>query len=184
MDKANKRLYQLWDGDNNFCCFGKCVKGPSSDLPMQICVLVFMIAAGVIYYVFIAPYLAEHVTIFLPIIWSFLYIGLFVAYFLTACSDPGIVPRRKFFTVTPEAFLRKGHEELFLEDYVEGVNTNKRPDTDSDGSRVFCKTCEIYRPPKASHCGECNNCIEVMDHHCPFVGNCVAKRNYRYFTLY
>ena len=45
----------------------------------------------------------------------------------------------------------------------------------------YCKSCNIWRPPRAHHCRICDACIETQDHHCVWLNNCVGRRNYRYF---
>jgi len=47
-----------------------------------------------------------------------------------------------------------------------------------------CRTCNIWRPPRAHHCRLCDNCVETHDHHCVWVNNCVGRRNYRYFFAF
>ncbi|KAL4070666.1 zf-DHHC-domain-containing protein [Scleroderma citrinum] len=54
------------------------------------------------------------------------------------------------------------------------------------GSPRFCRTCNKYKPPRAHHCRQCHRCVlrMVVDHHCPWVNNCIGHFNFGHFLRF
>lgn len=42
----------------------------------------------------------------------------------------------------------------------------------------MCGKCGKMRPPRAHHCRRCKQCVTRMDHHCPWINNCVGESNH------
>jgi hypothetical protein len=51
------------------------------------------------------------------------------------------------------------------------------------GERRFCKWCDTFKPDRTHHCRVCKSCTLRMDHHCPWIANCVGFRNHKFFFL-
>jgi hypothetical protein len=53
-----------------------------------------------------------------------------------------------------------------------------------DRKEVYCKKCNKGRPVRSHHCSTCKQCILKMDHHCPWIFNCVGLYNQKSFYLF
>eukprot|EP00095_Tigriopus_kingsejongensis_P004236 snap_masked-scaffold711_size108467-processed-gene-0.7 protein:Tk04236 transcript:snap_masked-scaffold711_size108467-processed-gene-0.7-mRNA-1 annotation:"palmitoyltransferase zdhhc7" len=110
---------------------------------------------------------ATHVVLFNLIVFL-----LFMAHFRAVCSDPGIVPLPQHRIDFSDAHAALGHPG--------GATGPEPPEEDW----TICTRCEMYRPPRAHHCRICQRCIRKMDHHCPWINNCVGEWNQKYFIQF
>lgn len=82
----------------------------------------------------------------------------------------------RFYNLNKFKYLEKTYEGNADENDQGTVPKDKKHNKMS-----YCNTCKILRPPRAFHCSHCEVCVEVHDHHCPWVGTCVGYRNVKYF---
>ena len=47
-----------------------------------------------------------------------------------------------------------------------------------------CQHCKSVKPPRSHHCSTCGRCVLKMDHHCPWMNNCIGLRNQKAFLLF
>lgn len=103
-------------------------------------------------------------------------------------SDPGVLPR----SLHPHPRDASDDDPLALGPAMTNwVMVKSWEPADKEGPTTamevpvkYCKSCNIWRPPRAHHCRVCDACIETQDHHCVWLNNCVGRRNYRYFFTF
>jgi hypothetical protein len=61
--------------------------------------------------------------------------------------------------------------------------TLNRPMSRND---IYCRPCDMFlqREQEAFHCSQCDLCVAQMDHHCPWIGQCVGGKNFRNFMKF
>ncbi|XP_010482306.1 PREDICTED: probable protein S-acyltransferase 9 [Camelina sativa] len=182
-----RRVFEAWKGSNKFLFGGRLIFGPDVwSLPFTILLIVTPVC---FFSVFVATHLRQEL---LPnnaghaflVAGVLLTVFVLILLFITSARDPGIVPRN----------MHPPEEELCYDTTISSdgrqtptVQIPRTKEVMVYGVPVrvkYCDTCMLYRPPRCSHCSICNNCVERFDHHCPWVGQCIGVRNYRYFFMF
>ncbi|XP_057307130.1 palmitoyltransferase ZDHHC14-like isoform X1 [Hydractinia symbiolongicarpus] len=176
-----QKNWEVFPGRNKFYCNGRIIMSRSNCVFMLTVILI--IGTSGLFFAFDCPFLTEELSIAIPIVGAWLFIFVMATLLRTAFSDPGIIPRA---SADEAAYIEKSLAAPTVEPGVYRPPA-RQIDVEIKGQVIklkYCFTCKIFRPPRASHCSMCDNCVERFDHHCPWVGNCVGKRNYRYFYLF
>jgi len=103
-------------------------------------------------------------------IFQFITVLLLLSYVRCALTNPGEIPNE------PAWIYNEDDDRPSPE--TQAVTELKRT-----GLRRHCKWCGRYKPDRCHHCRVCRICILKMDHHCPWIYNCVGYFNHKYFFL-
>ena len=155
-----------WAGYNYIRWKGNLLLGPCSFRPTMLSLITISIPIFLFLF-FISDFLAKKISFLIPLIIVIIYIITVSLLIIVSFCDPGIIlsyPMKK------RIIEDRRETKIFQLGYIKNYK--------------YCDTCSIIRPSRSTHCGDCNNCVEKFDHHCPWIGTCVGKRNYKYFYFF
>uniref|UniRef100_A0A671UY03 Palmitoyltransferase n=1 Tax=Sparus aurata TaxID=8175 RepID=A0A671UY03_SPAAU len=142
---------------------------PSRYVPVS-AATTFLVGSTTLFFCFTCPWLSENISSVIPIYIAVIFLFTLANFCMATFMDPGVFPRAEEDEDKEDDF----RAPLYKTVEIKGIQVRMK----------WCSTCRFYRPPRCSHCSVCDNCVEDFDHHCPWVNNCIGRRNYRHFFLF
>lgn len=192
-----RRRWELWPGNNRFCCDGACMFGADvgyfalSNLLIVATVVLFLASKcfphGDMTYSDDADFGGRQenwLILSLVVLLTAVALGLL---WTAALTDPGIIPRKPIRTISGSddtSSLPEGWQRHFDPETSTPYFFNERTGTTHWEIPKYCATCNVVKPPRSKHCSACDNCVDRFDHHCPWIGNCIGRRNYKIYILF
>lgn len=62
--------------------------------------------------------------------------------------------------------------------FVRKMRAQGKEALEDEELEYYCDVCDAYVGDRSKHCGDCNRCVELFDHHCKWMNNCVGAKNY------
>ncbi|KAK3905032.1 DHHC palmitoyltransferase-domain-containing protein [Staphylotrichum tortipilum] len=174
------RNYEYFLGNTVFCLGGRLQN--TRHRPVNIATGAFIVVPAALFLAFSAPWIWNNLSPAIPITFAYVFFICMSSFIHASVSDPGILPRNMH-RFPPD----ENDDPLRLGPPTTEWALVKSSDPSTAAMEVptkYCKTCNLWRPPRAHHCRLCDNCVETQDHHCVWLNNCVGRRNYRYFFTF
>lgn len=175
------RNWEYFEGNTLFFLGGRLQT--AKDRPIAIATAGLVVLPSILWFIFTGPWLWHHVSPALPIFFAYFFYICMSSFFHASFSDPGILPRN----LNPQPPQDPNADPLALgppsTEWVMVLSASGSHGAFEVPTK-YCKTCELWRPPRCHHCRVCDNCVDTQDHHCVWLNNCVGRRNYRFFYTF
>ncbi|KAG2185958.1 hypothetical protein INT43_002396 [Umbelopsis isabellina] len=153
----HQKNYQVFPGRNKFFCGGRVIT--SREYYAFAFAILLLLVPCALFAAFTCPWLWVNISIAVPICYAYLFVLSFVSMLRTSWTDPGIIPRN----LDPSPPLDDFDDGA---SFAYGTSLDRRLPVSKKilvKNKIielkYCETCRIYRPPRASHCRQCDNCV-------------------------
>ncbi|XP_033743053.1 palmitoyltransferase ZDHHC15B-like isoform X1 [Pecten maximus] len=107
------------------------------------------------------------------------------SYARTIMAAPGKVPRQFYLNKQDsDRLTRETNEDVQKAILMNAAKDLPIVNRTSSGLPRYCEKCKCIKPDRCHHCSVCGACVLKMDHHCPWVNNCVGFTNYKFFVQF